>query len=104
VVVVSYTQLQDCRNSEKDKQDRAGLFLRIIVDEAEEIRRCDQTKQGAILKSFKARFKAFLTGSPAVDSILDFDGYLAFLEFPFWSNKEDLNLQSSEPSQLRYAK
>jgi len=41
--------------------------------------------------SFDAHFKAVFTGSPVVDTVLDFDGYLAFLEFVGWSWVTDFN-------------
>jgi hypothetical protein len=104
VVVVTYNQLQNFEDGEKERVERDQLFLRIILDEAQCIRRCDQTRQGAILKSFNANYKAVFTGSPVVDSILDLDGYLAFLEFPLWSYAADLNISHrKEPIRSRYA-
>ncbi|KAI4614180.1 hypothetical protein J4E80_006871 [Alternaria sp. BMP 0032] len=91
VVLVTYSQLQVLKDGETERKDRHRLFLRIILDEAQCIRRCDQTRQGKILLSFDAHFKAVFTGSPVVDTVLDFDGYLAFLEFAGWSWVTDFN-------------
>ncbi|KAI4659199.1 uncharacterized protein J4E78_005623 [Alternaria triticimaculans] len=74
VVVASYSQLQNLKDTESAHEQRHKLFLRIILDEAQCIRRCDRTRQGKILMSFDAHFKAVFTGSPVVDTILDFDG------------------------------
>jgi len=91
VVVASYSQLQHLKDTESARGQRHKLFLRIILDEAQCIRGCDRTRQGKILMSFDAYFKAVFTGSSVVDTILDFDGYLAFLEFVGWGWVADLN-------------
>ncbi|KAL1594626.1 hypothetical protein SLS60_010387 [Paraconiothyrium brasiliense] len=102
VIIVSFNQLQFC--SEKDPK-RDNLFLRIMVDEAQAIRRCDQTKQGEVLKSFNAAYRFLFTGSLVVDKLLDLDGYLAFLEDPAWCNDVDLNYRNGEEEERsRYAK
>jgi len=59
----------------------------------ESICTCDQTKQGRILKSFKARFRSLYTGSPVVDTVKDIDGYLAFLESDHWAAELDYNMK-----------
>ncbi|KAH7096015.1 P-loop containing nucleoside triphosphate hydrolase protein [Paraphoma chrysanthemicola] len=101
VIVISLSQIQTL--PESPATSREGLFDRIIIDEAQAIRRCDLTKQGKILKSFKARFRNIYTGSPVVDTLKDLDGYLAFLEAPEWSSKEDLNLLlGSDERKSRY--
>jgi hypothetical protein len=74
VVVVSFSHSQNC--TEDSNIGREGLFDRIVIDEAQMIRGCDVTKQGRILKSFKARFWCIYTGSSVVDTIRDIDGYL----------------------------
>ena len=102
VVVVTFNQLQAC--SEASNASRTGLFDRIIIDEAQSIRRCDVTKQGRILKSFQPRFKCLYTGSPVVDTIQDLDGYLAFLQSDHWSSEQDLNRLAGPADRLsRYA-
>ncbi|KAI4914885.1 hypothetical protein J4E90_004921 [Alternaria incomplexa] len=105
-VVASYSQLQNLKDTESAREQRHKLFLRIILDEAQCIRRCDRTRQGNILMSFDAHFKAVFTGSPVVDTILDFDGYLAFLEFVGWGWVADLNSTHSteEVRKSRYDK
>jgi hypothetical protein len=103
VIVASYSQLQACPSSGDAANKRRTLFGRIILDEAHSIRRCDQTKQGKILKSFKAPLRMLYTGSPVVDGIGDIDGYLAFLEFDAWSSEDDLNAtQGDETRKSRY--
>ena len=106
VVVASYSQLQNLKDTESAREQRHKLFFRIILDEAHCIRRCDRTRQGKILMSFDAHFKAVFTGSPVVDTILDFDGYLAFLEFVGWGWVADLNSTHStdEVRKSRYNK
>lgn len=79
VVVAIYSQLQAVSEQESG---RDGLLVRIILDEAQMIQRCDQTKQGRVLKSFNARYKFLYSGSLGVDTMLDIDGYLAFLQRP----------------------
>jgi hypothetical protein len=62
-VLVTFNQLQACSESTPDK--RKGLFSRIIIDEAQAIRRCDLDKQCRILKSFEARFRGIYTEVPS---------------------------------------
>lgn len=96
VVVCSFQQLQNCSHTTEANVARRGLFARILIDEAQGIRRCDQTRQGEVLKSFHADYRGLFTGSPVVDSIADLDGYLAFLERPEWSEDFDRNSLSND--------
>jgi DNA polymerase III delta prime subunit len=95
VVVVSLTEVQHAKAFESTHE---GMFVRIIVDEAQAIRRCDLTIQGRILKSFKARYRFLYTGSLVVDTMKDIDGYLAFLEDEEWSDPRDRNLVTANES------
>lgn len=104
VVVCSFQQLQACKTDAAAAAARKGLFARILIDEAQRIRRCDSTKQGDVLKSFDADHRGSFTGSPVVDSINDLDGYLAFLKRPEWSEDYDRNpLRGRDGRPTRYS-
>ena len=45
VVVASYSQLQNLNDTESAREQRHKHFLRVILDEAQCIRRCDRTRQ-----------------------------------------------------------
>jgi hypothetical protein len=101
VVVASFSQLSICSETAAAIANRRGLFARIIVDEAQSIRRCNGTVQGRVLKSFRARYKNLYTGSPVVDNMRDLRGLLSFLEENHWSSNTDLNLDLAEDDEQR---
>lgn len=53
VIVASYSQLQRMTAT----HELSGLFERIILDEAQAIRRCDNTVQGRVLKAMNGRYR-----------------------------------------------
>jgi hypothetical protein len=104
VIIVSLSQLQNCSESSEATAGRKNLSCRILIDEAQSIRRCMATKQGRILASFEAAFRGLFTGSLVIDSILDLAGDLSFLEHSHWSASQDMNEVLGTPErQSRYA-
>ncbi|KAJ8107023.1 hypothetical protein OPT61_g9148 [Boeremia exigua] len=88
VIIASLNHLQSCRDTPQDAAMRDEL--------CEDPRRRGSYDQAMPLH--KAR-----TRSPVVDSIADFQGYLAFLEQPHWSEQEDRNLScGSDSRKARY--
>lgn len=87
VLVTSYDQIQTMSAS----LDYKGLFVRVILDEAQGIRRYEEGKRGQLLESLDAEFRWAFTGTVAHNSIEDVRGLLAFLARPGWGEPTDRN-------------
>lgn len=87
VIAMSYQQLGRLRKKVKE-EDVSGMFFRIICDEGHYIRRCQETKTGRMLMAFNAEIRWLFTGTPFVDGLHDFRGYVAFLKRAEWSERD----------------
>ncbi|KAK3686390.1 hypothetical protein LTR37_019863 [Vermiconidia calcicola] len=89
LIVVSLQDLSTAYKQYKGRQ--LPSFERIIVDEAHNIRFCYQTASGKMLIHLNAPSKFCYTGTPRVNLLTDFRGYVVFLDQPGNSDDPDLD-------------
>lgn len=73
-----------------DNTPLEGLFNRVILDEAHQIRG-DVTKCARLINRFQAPFRWEFSGTPCYNSPTDLAALMRFLERSHWDNPDDLN-------------